>query len=275
MNAQSAFISGNDSICDNSSISAEVIVSFNSSTEPYTFVYAIDGVDQPSITTTVNPHIINTYNTGVYTLTSFYDANLFGSFSGSALVTILESPEAFIHLQSDTLSIIYPTAHFISKSIGDITSWSWDFGDNTINAFTPNVSHTYNSLGLYQASLIVMDTNGCLDTATNRIWVRDKYWIYIPNSFTPDNEEPNNKFCIEYNGIRENTFLLKVFNFQGDLMFQSTDPLGLKCSMGDGWDGRYLDSNMDLPSDIYAYELYFQDFEGWKHREYGTISLVR
>ena len=58
-------------------------------------------------------------------------------------------------------------------------------------------------------------------------------------------------------------------------MFQSTDLIGMKCSLGNGWDGKYLYSNMDLPCDIYAYEVYFQDFEGWKHREYGTISLVR
>ncbi len=275
VNAQSAFISGNDSICSNSSILAEVLVSFNTSQAPYTFIYDIDGISQPPITTTLNPHVISTYKAGVYTLTSFSDANVFGSVSGSALVTVLESPSALIHLQSDTLSIIYPTAYFVCNSFGNIVNWDWDFGDNTINYFVANVEHTYNALGLYQASLIVTDINGCVDTAIHNVWVKDEYWIYIPNSFTPDNEEPNNKFCIEYNGIRENTFLFKVFNHQGDLMFQSTDPLGLKCSEGNGWDGKYFDNNMDLPFDIYVYELYFQDFEGWKHSKYGTISLVR
>ncbi len=275
VNAQSAFISGNDSICSNSSIAAEVTVSFNTSLAPYTFIYAIDGINQAPITTTLNPHVISTYKAGVYTLTSFSDANLFGSVSGSALVTSLESPSALIHLQTDTLSIIYPTAYFVCNSFGNIVSWDWDFGDNTINSSVADVAHTYNALGLYQASLIVTDINGCVDTAIHNVWVKDEYWIYIPNSFTPDNEEPNNKFCIEYNGIRENTFLFKVFNHQGDLMFQSTDLLGLKCSEGNGWDGKYFDNNMDLPFDIYAYELYFQDFEGWKHSKYGTISLVR
>ena len=56
------------------------------------------------------------------------------------------------------------------------------------------------------------------------LWVRDEFWIYIPNSFTPDDDMVNDKFCIEYSGIRENTFLFKVFNSQGDLMFQLTNP---------------------------------------------------
>jgi gliding motility-associated-like protein len=99
--------------------------------------------------------------------------------------------------------------------------------------------------------------------------------MYIPNSFTPDLDGINDNFCIEYNGIRENTFLFKVFNSQGDLMFQSANPLELKCNEEDGgWNGKSL-QDIDLPLDIYAYEIYFQDFGGWKHQEYGTINLVR
>jgi PKD repeat protein len=276
VNGQSAFISGNDSICNNSINQAEVKVSFSAAIEPYTFVYAINGINQPSIITNVNPHVINTYTAGNYTLTSFSDANVIGSTSGSGLVTVLESPTALIHLASDTLSVAYPIANFISQSTGNIVSWDWNFGDNTTNNFSSDISHSYqDSSAIYQASLIVIDNNGCSDTATHNIWVRNEFWIYIPNSFTPDNEEPNNKFCIEYNGIRENTFLFKVFNSQGSLMFQSTNSSELRCRTGGGWNGEYLQDNMNLPLDVYVYEIYFQDFEGWKHQEYGTINLVR
>jgi len=48
----------------------------------------------------------------------------------------------------------------------------------------------------------------------------------------------------------------------------------LKCSDG-GWDGTHYKTKKALPSDTYIYEIYFQDFEGWKHKEYGTIVLVR
>ena len=276
LQAQSAFISGSDSICDNSIAPAEVKVSFNLATPPYTFVYAIDGTNQTSITTNLNPYVINTSDEGVYTLTSFSDANIIGSTSGSALVTILESPIALIHLASDTLSVMYPTANFASHSSGNIISWDWDFGDNTPNKFSPDVSHTYkDSIAIYQASLIVEDDNGCLDTTLHNVWVKNEYWIYIPNSFTPDYNMINDKFCFEYNGIRENTFLFKVYNFQGKLMFQSANPSELTCSSGGGWDGSYIDANTDSAFDIYVYEIYFQDFEGWIRQEYGTINLFR
>ena len=278
ISAQSAFISGNDTICDNGS-PAVVKIDFNG-TAPFNFVYAINGVNQPPHKpTTTTPYFINTSIPGTYTLTYFSDttsSSSADSVDGSALVTILESPTAIIHLESDTLSIINPVANFVSsQSIGDIVSWNWNFGDNTTNESSPNVSYSYNSLGIYQASLIVIGSNGCSDTAINNIWIRNEFWIYIPNSFTPDYDMVNDKFCIEYNGIRENTFLFKVFNSQGDLMFQSTNPSELRCSTGGGWNGKYLDENIDLPLDTYAYDIYFQDFEGWKHQEYGTINLVR
>ena len=281
INAQTAFISGNDTICDNGD-QALIKVDFNGN-PPFTFVHAINGINQPSITTTVNPHIINTFLPGTYTLTSFSDATSFGLVSGSGLVTVLASPTAIIHLQSDTLSIIYPVANFVSQSIGNIVSWSWNFGDNTTNASSQNSTHNYqDSSAIYSASLIVVDAQGCSDTTTRIVWVGnvvidviEPFRMYIPNSFTPDYDKVNDNFCIEYNGIRENTFLFKVFNSQGDLMFQSANPLELKCSTGGGWNGKSLKHNIDLPLDVYVYEMYFQDFEGWKHQEYGTINLVR
>ena len=281
VHGQSAFISGNDTICENSQFEANISVAF-SGVAPFTFVYAINGINEPAITTTINPHIINTKKSGSYTLTSYSDANGFGPVSGTGLVTVLESPVSIIHLESDTLSLINTTANFFSQSTGNIISWNWSFGDNTANVFSENVTHVYDTtIAIYQASLIVTDINGCSDTAITNIFIRDKYWIYIPNSFTPDGDQfsPNEKFCIEYHGIRESTFLLKVFNSQGDLIFQSINPSELKCSKSGGWNGQYFDEisarYTDLPLGTYVYDIYFQDFEGWKHQEYGVINLIK
>ena len=276
INAQTAFISGNDTICNNGD-EATIKVDFTG-TAPFTFVYSFNSNNVNSITTQNTPYYINTRDEGVYVLEQFNDAINFGSISGSGLVVILESPEAIIYLESDTLSIIYSNANFVSQSIpvDGIISWQWDFGDNTTNDFIPNPFHTYkDSSAIYQASLIVIDDNGCSDTTTYNIWVRNEFWIYIPNSFSPDEDMINDKFCIEYSGVRANTFLFKIFNTKGDLIFQSASILELKCSSGGGWNGKYLGSNMNLPLDTYLYEIYFQDFEGWKYQEYGSIDLIR
>ena len=280
MGAQTAFISGNDTICDNG-LGAIVKVDFTG-TAPFTFVYSINGVNKSPITTQNISYLINTKTAGTFTLVSYNDAVAVGSVSGSAIITVLESPTAIIHLDSDTLSTIYPVADFFSNSEGDIVAWDWVFGDNTANSNSENPKHTYpidseglGLKGIYQSALIILDANGCSDTAIHQVFVQEEYWLYIPTSFTPDNDKLNDKFCIEYHAIRENTFLFKVYNVQGDLMFQSTNPKNLKCSLNGGWDGIHFETQKDLPAEMYVYELYFQDFEGWKHKQYGSIQLLR
>ena len=87
-----AFIAGNDTICYNQNIDAEVSVYFRGGDPPFTFIYAINGVNQTSITTNVNPYVISTQQQGIYTLTSFTDANAVGTINGSAMVFVNNSP---------------------------------------------------------------------------------------------------------------------------------------------------------------------------------------
>ena len=184
---------------------------------------------------------------------------------------------------NDNLPIIYPTTNFISQSIGNIISWQWDFGDNLGTSSDTDIIYTYESqIQLYEVSLIVTDTNGCADTASKIIYVinneeDESHWMWVPNSFTPDQDpdKRNERFCIEYNGIQEETFLFKVFNSQGALMYQSNNPSKMKCSNYGGWDGKHYLTNKDLPSDTYVYEMYYEEEKGWKHQEYRTIILVR
>jgi gliding motility-associated-like protein len=276
----SAFINSvNNSICDNDTVSAEVLVSFLSGTPPYTFVYQIDGVNQPQIEETYqNPHIIHTRTEGVYTLSSFSDVSISGNFNGSAIVTVLESPTANFNTFSDTLSVLYTTASFTDKSIsvGNIITWEWDFGDEN-SSTQQNPIHTYSTLeeiiNKYEVSLIVTDTMGCSDTTSKIITVTDDSWVWVPNSFTPDLDGLNDKFCIAYHGIRENTFTFNVFDRFSNLVYSTNNIDDLDCE--NGWDGRHQTTGNELPMGVYIYKIYYQDFDGWKHQEIKELILVR
>ena len=277
----SAFISGNDSVCLNASYDAQVSIEFNGAVSPYTLVYAIDGISQPPITTTLNPYIINTKQEGVYTLLSFNDAIAIGWVSGSALVTVRQSPKANFEPQPDSMTIIYTTTQFIDKSVVDasvnIVSWNWNFGDNTPTNSSRNPYHTYkDSVGIYQVSLIVMDNLGCSDTSYKQISVLDDYWMYIPNSFTPDLDGINDVFCIQYHGVRKETFYFNVYDRFSTLVYTTSNITDLDCELNsNAWDGKHYLSKKELPLGSYIYEMYFQDFEGWKHQESGHIIIVR
>ena len=273
------FISGNDTICSNEQQGAEIKVSFNGAPAPYTFIYAINGVSQPSITTTANPYIINTKEGGVYTLVSVYEVDGYGSVSGQAFATIRQAPKAEFTTLTDTLSILHPTVQLSDISTGNIVAWTWDFGDNTANDFTANPFHTYkDSAGIYQLNLIVTDNFGCSDTSFKQLWIADEYWMYIPNAFTPELDGINDVFCIHYNGIREETFLFNVYNRFSELVFATKNIVDLECFLNsneNGWDGKHYRTGNDLPLGTYIYEIYFQDFEGWKHKELGHLFIIR
>ena len=269
ISAQSVFISGDITICSAPTDTAKIKVSFNYGTPPYSFVYAINGVNQESITTDDNPYYIKTKEAGTYTISYFSDAISNGIINGSAEVTVLDSPNAMFSTDADTMSILYTTLKLQDLSEGNIIDWQWDFGDGNTSS-QENPYHTYQSFsGIYQIKLIVTDDMYCIDTAIKKIWVSDTiisytssdYWMYIPNSFTPDNDGLNDRFCIKFHGIRDRFFLFKVFNDQGDLIYQSINPDNLRCG-DNGWDGKHFITKEKLPADNYVYEMYFQDSAG-------------
>jgi len=271
----SAFIYGGGNICDNAgTIDVEISLTGN---PPWNIVYAIDGMNQPSFPTTNNPHIIPTKIEGVYTVVSVSDALGLGTTSGSAIVTILEVPITQFTIEQDTLSFIYPTTKFQDKTIG-ATAWNWNFGDNTPIENTQNPSHTFDSIvGVYQVTLIASDINNCSDTTFHQVWVNDEYYIYIPNSFTPDWDGINDKLCLYYHAIRESTFLFTVYNLRGDVVFYTDNLKEIVCNnlSENGWNGTHNRSGKELPIGNYLYEVYFQDFEGWKHHDFGFLYLIR
>jgi gliding motility-associated-like protein len=281
INAQpAAFISAYERICDNAGY-AIVKINFQGNA-PFTFIYAINGVGQASITTQDNIYCISTKIEGTYTLKSFSDAFNEGDMNGSGEVTVVSAPTAIIHLLSDTLSVLFPQADFVSQSLGSIIEQKWNFGDNSDELIEYNPHHIFpvDQFGIgisamYESSLIVTDDMGCMDTTKHQVWVREEYYMYIPNAFTPDGNNTNDKFCIDYHAIREQTFLFKVYTSLGELIYQTTNAPELNCKMEAGWDGKHYKTKNDLPSDTYIYEIYYQDFEGWRHTEYGSIILIR
>lgn len=64
--------------------------------------------------------------------------------------------------------------NFVDNSVGNntvITSWTWDFGDNSGTGINQVESYTYLSSGNYNAELIIEDDQGCKDTITHSVEV--------------------------------------------------------------------------------------------------------
>jgi PKD repeat protein len=101
----------------------------------------------------------------VYRKTGVYDVTLTASnpaVSNSRTkkqyITVLNIPRA--DFEADKTRGGAPmTVQFIDQSIGEPTSWNWDFGDGA-TTIEKNPTHTYTSLGSFTVTLTVSNVNG-------------------------------------------------------------------------------------------------------------------
>jgi len=86
-------LSGNGAVCPGEEV--ELMFSFTGS-GPWDLIYSIDNVDQAPITTSENPFVLNTSNTGVYEISTISDNNCVGTANGIVEVSNFAMPTAIL-----------------------------------------------------------------------------------------------------------------------------------------------------------------------------------
>ena len=111
-----------------------------------------------SVGTSAKPdHIYQ--KTGVYdvTLTASNPA-VTNSRTKNQYITVLNIPRSDF-VADKTRGGAPMSVQFTDKSLGEPTSWNWDFGDGATST-DKNPTHTYTTLGTYTVALTVSNTNG-------------------------------------------------------------------------------------------------------------------
>jgi gliding motility-associated-like protein len=108
-----------------------------------------------------------------------------------------------------------------------------------------------------------LDENGCegMDSTYLDIF----YPIYVPNSFTPNNDGVNDVFFVS--GLRLQGYRLIIYNRWGEEVFYSED--GEKV-----WAGESKNETHFCPDGVYLYSLRYEDQDG-AHLLHGHVSLLR
>jgi gliding motility-associated-like protein len=88
--------------------------------------------------------------------------------------------------------------------------------------------------------------------------------LYVPNSFTPNNDGINDNFKVS--AVRLNEYNIIIVNRWNEIVFQSYDH---ECY----WDGIY--GGKLLPSDVYYYEVAYRDVTNKFNQKKGTITLIK
>ncbi|RYM35093.1 T9SS type B sorting domain-containing protein [Brumimicrobium glaciale] len=148
--------------------------------------------------------------------------------------------------------------------------YSWNFGDNSPPSNDFNPTHLFdNSVTTnYIVWLTATSEYGCVDSNYIRISVFQELLYFIPNAFTPDNDELNQTFKpIFTSGFNPNEYHFVVYNRWGETLFESYNHEV-------GWDGTF--KGEILKKGTFVYKIVF-GLEADDSREVisGNFILIR
>jgi gliding motility-associated-like protein len=145
------------------------------------------------------------------------------------------------------------------------TTVYWNLGDSTTLEDIYDFYHTYQSSGNYDVTLIALSGFGCTDTTIYQIIIDPAtFTLFIPNSFTPNNDEHNELFVIK--GVDIIEFNIKIFNPWGNKLFESN-------RLDKYWDGSFEGSIVQ--QDKYTYLVTVLDLNGDIHEFPGTVYVIK
>lgn len=124
--------------------------------------------------------------------------------------------------------------------------------------------HTFPSIGNQNVQLIVIDPNGCADSAFVSFYIDALPQIFVPNAFTPDGDGLNDSFTISANNIEY--IRMQVYNRWGQLIFDGTNDKAV-------WDGNY--QGIIAEEGVYIYHVKAIGLNKQTYEYNGTLTLIR
>lgn len=244
--------------CNKGAGSANVNVAGTSG--PFNVVWPHDG--------SITNQVFGLYGDSTY-IVSVSDAN------GCVLSDTLEiininndSLLADFNFVKDTVDILVPVGQAINAS-QNYSSFIWILPAPNLNdSINQSPFFRLEDGGYYPVSIIVLDQNGCRDTATKEIYVAPDIYYYIPNSFTPNGNGLNDVWRPQGIGFDRNKYFMRIYNRWGELVYTTADPK-------EGWDGTDLKGRA-CPSDTYVYRITMEGLELEDYGDFkGFVNLIR
>jgi gliding motility-associated-like protein len=185
------------------------------------------------------------------------------------MIEIINQPIADFSASSYSLQSTNTSVDFSNQSI-NATSYNWSFGDGSANSSVVNPSHIFPDVESqkYVVTLIAYNALGCPDTIRKIIEVIEEIIYYIPNTFTPDNDEFNQSFNPVFtSGFDPFDFTMLIFNRWGEIIFEThNDKIG--------WDGTY---NGEICQDgSYTWKIEFKTKKNDERKMIvGHVNIIR
>lgn len=122
---------------------------------------------------------------------------------------------------------------------------------------TTTDGYTYYRVTAYSAQ------NNRVISQSNIVKVAPALTVYVPNTFTPNEDGMNDEFGATGQGIA--SFSMQVYNRWGELVFESHD-------LNTKWNGRFHGEIM--PNSVYLYKISVKGINGHTDYKSGSVTLL-
>ena len=232
-----------------------------------------DGTSTSNSTNTIQSHCYTNSSSNqlalfTVTLTTTTDSGCVAFNVKPNMITVYPKPIANYTIVPEFGNVVVPLVHFINQSV-DYTKWYWSFGDGPqIDSTNVNPDHTYISeySNKYHSILVVANAYGCLDTAYVLVDIAPDFSFYIPNAFTPNNDNVNDKFTGAGIGIIE--YEMWIFDRWGENVFYTDD-------ITKGWNGKVQGKDADVKDDVYTWKVILKNVFNKTLNYVGHVTLLR
>ncbi len=225
------------------------------------FLWASGGVSYNwSPTSTVQPDFGSNVavSPNVNTNYQVIGEDIYGCFD-TAFVQVNLFPPAFIQTIADVYAI-YGDVIQLGATSSTSGQYVWSPAEFLSCTVCSNPTTSPNQNVIFTVDYT--DVNGC--SASDNIAIYYDPIIYIPNTFTPDDDEFNQGFRVYGSNITE--FTLEIYDRWGELIYILYD-------FNDYWDGSY--KGFVCQDGTYVWKLTYTDFQNRKEIKTGHVNLLR
>ena len=180
-------------------------------------------------------------------------------------ITVYPSPTSAFTADPMTTTIYTSNIEITDLSSDPTDAIVTAMGDGSLYYNQTSFNHSYSDTGWFEVEHVVINSFGCPDTSTAMIRINPETLIFVPNAFTPNEDNKNPIFFATAVGIKE--FSLKIFNRWGEEIFETVDPKI-------GWDGTYPDGN-DAEQGVYLWSVFAKGMNDKPIQKQGTLHLIR
>lgn len=230
--------------------------------------WLVNGTDQYLNQDTITT---NSFNAGDYDvqLIVVSAAGCVDSLTLNGLLHVDPIPTAHFAYSPNPVLMFNPEVHFTNLS-SNATNYQWTFeeGNPLQSTLTnPTVQFPDGVVGTYEVVLIATSQLGCADTTELNVIVSPEILIYVPNSFTPDDDEHNQNWLVYMDGIDIYDYELLVFNRWGELVWENHD-------ISIGWDGTFNGQNVQ--TGMYTWIIHTKDLLNDERYTFnGHVNVMR